>query len=237
MNTTRWNPTTNGAIHLGHIYCLLVNERFAHESGGKFYIRFDDTDQAVTIEMEHPERTVEIEKRQREDVEWLGIPVDGWQTQSDILDDVHKEMKKYINKYTMFPDPYPHIMPISIRMGTTWIPYPYTPFQTAERVIMDHMLGITHVIRGEDFLTEYSLYRYFCDVFERPHPKFICLPRLTDKYGRDVSKTNGGYTITEFRNNGYTSGYIKRMLELACLNWPNNGWGLHNLKQNPRLEI
>ena len=43
---------------------------------------------------------------------------------------------------------------------------------------MDNMLGITHVIRGDDFATEYSLYCYFCQRFNFPTPEFIFLPRL-----------------------------------------------------------
>ena len=54
MNITRFNPSTNGGLHLGHIYALLVNERFAHDRDGMFYVRFDDTSQAIMIEMENP---------------------------------------------------------------------------------------------------------------------------------------------------------------------------------------
>ena len=42
MNTTRFNPTPNGALHLGHVYNILFNEQFAHNNGGKFYVRFED---------------------------------------------------------------------------------------------------------------------------------------------------------------------------------------------------
>lgn len=233
MIITRWNPSANGALHLGHIYSLLVNKHFAHDSGGKFHVRFDDTSQAITIEMEHPERTDEIIKHQIEDIKWLGINVDSWQKQSDILEEAHEKMQP---RYAILQDPYPHYLPTSIKFGNNWIPYPYTPFQTAERVVMDKMLGITHIIRGEEFLTEYSLYCYFCEIFDYPKPEFIFLPRLHSKCG-DISKTNGGYKIAELRANGYTPKEIIHLLEVACLNWYGNGWSIYNLKQNPRLEI
>jgi len=234
MIITRFNPSATGPLHLGHIYSLLVNEQFAHQANGKFYVRFDDTSPTINIEMEHPERVPTIIEAQREIIEWLGIKVDGWQKQSDILEEVHALMKP---RYAILNDPYPHYLPVSIRLGNTWEPYPYAPYQTAERVIMDRMLNITHVIRGEEFLTEYSLYRYFCDIFNYPYPQFICLPRLTSKYGRNISKTNGGYTIAELRGNGYTAKEIISLLEHACLNWYRNGWSLYNLKVEPRLDI
>jgi glutamyl/glutaminyl-tRNA synthetase len=233
MYNTRFNPSANGNLHLGHIYSLLINERFAHDSEGHFYIRFDDTSQAINIEMEYPEKVPAIIEAQKETIEWLGIKVDGWQKQSDILEEVHALMQP---RYAILHDPYPHYLPISIRLGNTWTPYPYTPYQTAERVVMDRMLNITHVIRGEEFMTEYSLYRYFCDIFNYPYPQFICLPRLVSKCG-DISKTNGGYTIAELRGNGYKAQEIISLLEHACLNWYHNGWSLYNLKSNPKIDL
>lgn len=233
MIITRFNPSVNGPLHLGHIYSLLVNERFAHDNDGKFYIRFDDSSQAITIEMDYPEHIEEIIRQQTDDIKWLGIPVDGWSEQTGLV----AEVKQKIYQYDIYPtDPYPHTFPISVRMGSCWIPYPYTPYQTAERVIMDNMLGITHIIRGEEFLTEYSLYRYFCEEFKLPTPEFIFLPRLQGKCG-DISKTNGGYTIKEMRGNGYTPAEIIRLLEIACLNWRNNGWSIYNLKPNPYIDL
>src|SRR5512139_3794111 len=110
MIVTRWNPSANGALHLGHIYSLLVNERFAHDNGGLCHVRFDDTSQAITIEMEHPERSDEIIKRQIEDIKWLGINVDSWQKQSDILEESHAKMQP---RYAILQDPYPHYLPNS----------------------------------------------------------------------------------------------------------------------------
>ena len=101
---------------------------------------------------------------------------------------------------------------------------------------MDNLLNITHVIRGDDFLTEYSLYHYFCQLFELPIPKFIFLPRLSSIKG-DISKSNGGYTVASFRQEGYTSEEIKRLVKDACVHNSNLTWDLYNIKRNPRLKI
>jgi glutamyl/glutaminyl-tRNA synthetase len=236
MIVTRLNPSVSGAIHIGHCYCALVNERLAHQNGGKFYVRFDDTSQGITIDMNDKERkrVPNIINNMKADIDWLGIKVDGWTVQSDFVSKRADNLAR-LREYLI--DPYPHRMPISIRMGNEWIPYPYTPYQTAERVLMDKYLGVTHLIRGDDFFLEYSLYYYFCDEFNFPMPEYILLPRLLNCRGENISKTNGSYTIAELRSNGYTSDDVIKMIEDACLIWPPNGWSIYNLKRDPRLKI
>lgn len=236
MIVTRFNPTTNGSLHLGHLYTLLVNEQFAHAAtGGFFYVRFDDTSQAITVEMKDIDRVPQIIRQQEEDINWLGIKVDGWSKQSDLTEKIYIKIRDTFVMHPLLRDIHPHYLPTIIRSGNTCIPYPYTPYQTLERVFLDNALGVTHVIRGEDFVTEYSLYRYFCERLEFPYPKFIFLPRLMSKSG-DISKTNGGYKISDMRSNGYTPQQVIDLLVKACLFYPENGWDIYNLKPNPQLD-
>ncbi|MBQ7011101.1 MAG: glutamate--tRNA ligase [Clostridia bacterium] len=41
---TRFAPSPTGFIHLGGIYGAMIDERLAHQSGGIFYLRIEDTD-------------------------------------------------------------------------------------------------------------------------------------------------------------------------------------------------
>lgn len=41
---TRLGPSPTGFIHLGNLYGAFVDERLAHQSGGVFYLRIEDTD-------------------------------------------------------------------------------------------------------------------------------------------------------------------------------------------------
>jgi len=233
MITTRFNPTTNGPLHLGHIYTLLVNEYYAHDNGGKFIVRFDDTSpptQAIP-----KDKMQRIMQSQLDDFEWLDIKIDSFEWQSELG---AKARTQFLLKHKFMPEKdYELELALFTRMiGTGWLPFPYAPQETGERVIMDHMSGITHVIRGEEFATEFGLYWYFCELFDIPVPHFVFLPRLMSKFG-DISKTNGGYTIAELRSKGYVPDQIKEMLAKACLMWYTNGWGFHNLKPNPRIDI
>jgi len=61
---TRWPPEPNGYIHIGHAKTILLNYWIAQEYGGKFNLRFDDTNPTK-------EETEFVESIQQ-DVRWLG---------------------------------------------------------------------------------------------------------------------------------------------------------------------
>ena len=63
MIKTRWNPTINGALHVGHLYSMLVNERFAHEQGGKFCVRFDDNNPPFVLNIPLDRRQMILEEQ------------------------------------------------------------------------------------------------------------------------------------------------------------------------------
>ena len=43
---TRMGPSPTGFMHLGNLYGALVDERLAHQSGGVFFLRIEDTKSA-----------------------------------------------------------------------------------------------------------------------------------------------------------------------------------------------
>ena len=61
---TRFPPEPNGHLHIGHAKSINLNHSIAHEFGGRFHLRFDDTNP----EKEEQEYIDAIE----EDVRWLG---------------------------------------------------------------------------------------------------------------------------------------------------------------------
>lgn len=230
MIVTRYNPTLNGPMHLGHTTTLLMNEQFAKD--GEFWIRFDDTSPPAA---NLPKAVREsIMHGQIDDINWLGVKYKGMSIQSELNDAIYKELYR-VGHHDMFDNSHPYL-PINIRLGMTFMHYPYVPQQIAERVVMDKIMGVTHLIRGEDFTTEYSLYCYFCEIFGYHTPEFIFLPRLKCPRG-DISKTNGGYTLKELRGKGYSSEDVRSLLAKACLYYPDNGWDIHNLKPEPRIDL
>ena len=61
---TRFPPEPNGYLHIGHAKSILVNYGLAKEYGGKFNMRFDDTNPTKEV--------VEFVESIKEDVQWLG---------------------------------------------------------------------------------------------------------------------------------------------------------------------
>lgn len=47
---TRIGPSPTGFVHLGNLYNAMIGERLAHQSGGVFYLRVEDTDAKREVE-------------------------------------------------------------------------------------------------------------------------------------------------------------------------------------------
>ena len=67
--TTRFPPEPNGYLHIGHAKAVHISHGLAREFGGKFNLRFDDTNPA--------KEEVEFVDSIKYDLEWLGAKWDG----------------------------------------------------------------------------------------------------------------------------------------------------------------
>jgi glutamyl-tRNA synthetase len=76
--TVRFAPSPTGLIHIGNARTALLNALFARRQGGRFILRFDDTD-AERSRREYAD-AIEV------DLAWLGIPPDLTVRQSERLD-------------------------------------------------------------------------------------------------------------------------------------------------------
>ena len=78
---TRFPPEPNGYLHIGHAKSILLNYGLAKEYGGKFNMRFDDTNPTK-------ERTEFVESIKR-DIEWLGAD---WEDRLFFASDYFQQM-------------------------------------------------------------------------------------------------------------------------------------------------
>lgn len=218
---------------MGHAYMALINQAVARDSGGGFTVRWDDSHPQYQS-MYGKERVAATIESQKRELAWIGIDPDWWVNQSDLMPEVHAELTRlgwqWMDEiYPTWGAPAP-MYPTDDRLAL----YPCSPRLTAEKVVMDHNAGVNLLIRGIDLLGEHSLYTYYCRQWGFPEPFHVYLPRLRGPNG-DMSKSNGGTMLADLRASGYTSEYVRGLLEKACLRHPGNGWVLHNLRAEPHL--
>ena len=77
MIITRFAPSPNGMLHLGHAYSAIVAHDLARKDGGRFLLRIEDID--------GPRSKSELAETFRRDLQWLGLEWDEVPAQSTRL--------------------------------------------------------------------------------------------------------------------------------------------------------
>ena len=93
---TRFPPEPNGFLHIGHAKAILTNYTLAKEFGGRFNLRFDDTNPAKEDEI-----YVDAIKA---DLEWLGAKPDAIYFASDMFEFMYEKAVELIEKDLAFID-------------------------------------------------------------------------------------------------------------------------------------
>jgi glutamyl-tRNA synthetase len=70
-------------------------------------------------------------------------------------------------------------------------------------VVDDHMMEITHVFRGQEWIPSTPLHIIMYDAFGWEPPKFCHLPLIMGQDGKKLSKRHGSTFAREFRQMGY----------------------------------
>jgi glutamyl-tRNA synthetase len=70
-------------------------------------------------------------------------------------------------------------------------------------VVDDHLMGITHVLRAQEWLSSTPLHIIMYRAFGWEHPQFCHLPMVMGTDGKKLSKRHGATSIDEFRLQGY----------------------------------
>ncbi|MFC1465698.1 MAG: glutamate--tRNA ligase [Candidatus Brachytrichaceae bacterium NZ_4S206] len=94
-------------------------------------------------------------------------------------------------------------------------------------VVDDHLQGVTHVLRGDDWLPSAPkhvlLYRYF----GWPQPQWAHVPNVLGTDGKKLSKRHGAQSVFEFRDQGYIPEALINFL--ALLGWAPGGGDEQNV--------
>ena len=228
---TRFAPSPTGSLHIGGARTALFNFLYTRKHGGKFILRIEDTDK---------ERS---EKKFEDDIfgglEWLGLKYDEYYRQSErgeiyrnyiekmLNDDLAYESDDKVirfrntNKKVKFDD----LIRGEIEFDTTELEdfviakSVDEPLYHLAVVIDDFESGITHVIRGEDHISNTPRQILIQEAIGAPRPLYAHLPLILAQDRSKLSKRKHGESVSleYYKNKGYSSEAIINYL--ALLGW------------------
>jgi glutamyl-tRNA synthetase len=85
-------------------------------------------------------------------------------------------------------------------------------------VVDDHLMGITHVIRGEEWLPSTPKHALLYDYFGWERPQFAHLPLLLNADKSKLSKRTGSVAVEDFRQEGYLKDALINFVALLGYN-------------------
>ncbi len=91
------------------------------------------------------------------------------------------------------------------------------PTYNFANVIDDHLMHVTHVIRGNEYLSQTPKYNLLYEAFGWDAPTYIHVPMVLGSDGNKLSKRNGDASFMDLYNEGYLPSAIVNYLVL--LGW------------------
>lgn len=84
-------------------------------------------------------------------------------------------------------------------------------------IVDDHLMGVTHVIRGEEWLPSTPKHVYLYQAFGWEAPTFVHLPNILNQDRKKLSKRQGDVAVEDFKKKGYLKEALVNYV--ALLGW------------------
>ena len=223
-------PSPTGFLHIGNVRTALFNWLFARHEGGEFRLRIENTDTGREIAA----ATDQIQ----ESLRWLGLEWDGDVTfqldrQQDCVDVAQRllaEDKAYEDEGAVrfrMPDEGVTAWDDIVR-GRVEVPNEKLddlvivradgrPTYNFASPLEDVWDGITHVIRGEDHISNTPKQLNLIRAIDADVPIYAHVSHVLGADGRALSKRHGSVTVDDFRGQGYYPAALVNFL--ALLGW------------------
>ena len=233
----RFAPSPTGFLHVGGARTALFNWLFARHNQGVFVLRIEDTDKS----REREDAVAVI----YEGLRWLGLEWDeggdkggkfGPYFQSERGAIYEKYLKILEEKGHIYSDqgairfrsPQRPVLVDDIVCGRIEFDRSMEPDMTIRRpdgswifhfvnVVDDIEMKISHVIRGEDHLTNTSKHVALYQALEIEPPSFAHIPLILNRDGSKMSKRDEGSSITTYIEQGYAPEAVRNYL--CLLGW------------------
>ncbi len=228
----RFAPSPTGMLHPGGARTALFDFLFARFYSGKLVLRVEDTDLARSEKR--------FEESLFEDLEWLGLAFDEGPFRQSERGEVYEkylvrledagftyEAKDEAGRTALYfrPPERDGVFHDALRGEVSFGKVPDfvvrksdgTPSYNFAVVADDTDMGITHVIRGEEHLSNTARQSLVYRALGEGEPEFVHLGVILGPDGKKLSKRHGAASIEEFRREGYLPEAVVN--HLALLGW------------------
>ena len=216
VERVRFAPSPTGYLHVGGAHTALFNWLFARNLGGAFRLRIENTDTSREV--------AEATEHIFESLRWLGLDHDGPVTfQMDRMGEAQEAARRLVDAGKAYEDE----GAIRFRMPdegvTAWddlvLGRIEVPSEELDDLVIvrsdgrptynfvspleDALDGITHVIRGQDHVSNTPKQLRILEALGADLPRYAHVPLLNGPDGRKLSKRHGAITVEAFREQGY----------------------------------
>lgn len=235
MARVRFAPSPTGYLHIGSARTALFNWLYARHHNGKFLLRIEDTDRARS----KPEYLDEILRS----LKWLGLDWDEEPVyQSGRFDVYRRAAEDLVKRGLAYREGEAFIFKVEkgraieiddmihgrISFNTdeikdqVMIKSDGSPAYNFCCVVDDIHLNITHIIRGDDHLSNTPKQILFYEALgAKDIPRFAHMPLIMGPDGAKLSKRHGGVAVEEYRREGFLPDALVNYLLL--LGWSPGG--------------
>jgi nondiscriminating glutamyl-tRNA synthetase len=91
------------------------------------------------------------------------------------------------------------------------------PTYNFANIIDDHDMAISHVVRGDEFISSTAKHALLYNLFDWERPAFVHLPVINGEDGKKLSKRTGDTNALDYRDKGYLPEALLNFL--ASLGW------------------
>lgn len=248
MVRVRFAPSPTGIQHIGGIRTALFNFLFAKANNGEFILRIEDTDQKRLVEGSK-EALIEMLK-------WLEIePTGKIIHQSERLEIYKKYTRQLLDKNLAFEKDGAVYVNVPDEKTFEWVDLVGNkkisflgkdtedfvilksdgfPTYHLANVVDDHLMQISHVFRGEEWISSTPKHLYLYESFGWEAPKFVHLPVILGADKTKLSKRHGAKSVLDYKNEGYLKETILNYM--ALLGW-NPGGDKEQLSLNEMVKL
>ncbi len=232
-------PSPTGHLHIGTARTTLFNYLFARKHNGTFIMRVEDTDTERS--------TKEFETEILEGLTWLGITWDSFYRQSErtaiyrgYLENAIKKGSAYSSKEESKKNPGETVEVIRLKNPNKSITFVdeirgEITFDTTDLgdfviarslddalyhftvVVDDHEMEVTHVIRGEDHISNTPRQILIQEAIGAERPVYAHLPLILAPDRSKLSKRHGAVMLSEYEHQGFIQASLINYL--ALLGW------------------